>query len=267
MNMLIMLNPLLAGEVIGRLTLCQPVLLATLGSKPNPGKNSVQKTFRVAVIIATFGSDIWLDQGDWLCSEIQKQTVVPPLVRVHLPHGSLTEARNEGIRIILDDPNWSDTEWVVFLDADDELDPQFTEALLNYDGDGDVLQTAVRGFRDGYDDDEDRPHFVDVLGMAPRIKREWLDPVPVLTKQKYPLLRQNFLSIGSPVRVALLRQIGGFDEWPCLEDWAFFLKAYNNGAEFDELYEAVYWINDDHHRNLVDNADDIARQIRATYGP
>lgn len=208
-------------------------------------------TYRVAIVIATFGSNEWSEAGDWLCAEIQKQTVVPPLIRVHLPHGSLVEARNEGIRIALNDPAWSDTTWLVFVDADDELDPFFVEELLAYDGDADILQTAVRGFLD----DENG-------------NRSWLDPVPVLHKQKYPLIRQNFLTIGSPVRVSLLRQIGGFDEFPVLEDWALWLKAYNHGAEFDELYDAVYWINDNHNRNLGSetvNPDEIARIIRATY--
>lgn len=195
----------------------------------------------VAVVVPTFGSDEWRSLGDYTALRVdQLQTQRPEVIRVH--GETLLEARNYAIQCA---PSY---DWLVFLDADDDLDPQFVEAVSLYDGDSDILQTAVRGFH-----------------WTPDNEREWIDPVPTLHKQKYPLKSQNYLTIGSPIRAATFLQVGGFDDWPVLEDWALWLKAYNAGARFDELYEAIYYINDNHSRNLHPEIDDIARQIRATY--
>lgn len=197
----------------------------------------------VLVVIATFGSDDWKELGDAARERVfETQTVVPTVGRSH--RNSLAEARNAVADIAID----TEMEWLVFLDADDELDPQFVEALGSYEGDADILQTSVRGFID--DDDS---------------KRHWLEPFPVLHPQKFPLIRQNYLTIGSPIRTSMFEKVGGFDDWPVLEDWALWLKCQKAGAEFDTLPEAVYYINDDHYRNVNGWVDETARLIRETY--
>lgn len=204
----------------------------------------IRSTNEVAVIIGTFGDDEWNDRGEQLLIDTSVQQTVRPLV-VHYHHAdSLQKARNGGAELAPET-----VEWLVFLDADDELDSHFVETLLEYEHDADILQTAVRGFtlnEDGW-------------------TREWLDPVPVLHRQKYPLKTTNYLIIGSPIRTDIFRSVGGFDDWPVLEDWAFFLKAYNAGAKFGELYDAVYFINDNHARNRHPDIDNVARKIRVTY--
>lgn len=196
----------------------------------------------VAVVVATFGDDDWCQLGNYTAQRLKElQTLTPEIIRIHGLEG-LINARNHCMDSILG------FDWVVFLDADDDLDPQFVEAVALYDGDADILQTAVRGFN-----------------WTPDNEREWIDPVPTLHKQKYPLKSSNYLIIGSPIRTEMFLRVGGFDDWPVLEDWALWLKCYNAGARFDELYEAVYFINDAHGRNLNPEADEVARQIRAHY--
>jgi hypothetical protein len=196
----------------------------------------------VAIVVATFGSNEWRELGDHTARRVEEfQTSKPEVVRVHTD--TLFAARNWVLNGTV-----HNVDWISFLDADDDLDPKFVEAVSLYDGDADVLQTAVRGFQ-----------------WTPDNDREWLDPVPTLHKQKYPLKSGNYLTIGSPIRAEMFNRVGGFDDWPVLEDWALWLKCYNSGAQFDELYEAVYFINDNHSRNLHPEIDDVARQIRATY--
>lgn len=194
----------------------------------------------VAVVVATFGSEEWRSLGDYTALRVDRlQTSRPDVIRVH--GDTLLAARNSVLQDVV-----SHADWLTFLDADDDLDPRFVEAVSLYDGDADILQTAVRGFR-----------------WTPDEEREWIDRVPTLHKQKYPLSRQNYLTIGSPIRAEIFNRVGGFHDWPCLEDWDLWLRCYNAGAKFDELYEAIYYINDNHNRNLNSEADDVARQIRA----
>lgn len=194
------------------------------------------------MIIATFGSDEWNRRGNFLAEEILKtQTIQPAMTRIHHRTGTLTQARNEGGIMA--------NEWLVFLDADDDLDPHFVEALDAYEGDADILQTSVRGF---------------YLNLCSGTKH-WIEPEPVFHPKRYPLTQQNYLVIGSPIRTDRFMQVGGFDPWPVLEDWALWLKCYKHGAIFDELPGAVYEINDHHQRNKHLEIDSIARQIRETY--
>lgn len=198
-------------------------------------------TDKVTVIIGTFGDPEWEERGYQLKASTEFLQTVRPIV-VHSHRDSLREARNSGA-----EQAPATTEWLVFLDADDELDALFVETLIGYQGDADILQTAVRGFslsEDGW-------------------TREWLDPVPVLHHQKYPLKSQNYLSIGSPIQADMFRSVGGFGDWPVLEDWDLWLRCHNGGAQFDELYDAIYFINDAHSRNHHPEIDNIARQIRA----
>lgn len=221
-------------------------------------KNDTWYTGRVAVVVATFGDEAYETAGDEAVAKLEGQTVRPIVVRAHSPWGTLAEVRNSAAMSVK-----SEVEWLVFLDSDDELDYRFVEELHAYDGPGDILQTAVRGFQDI---PRDRSTFYPTYEYVPlEYTRHWLDPFPVLHKQKFPLTRQNYLIIGSPIQRDLFEEVGGFDEWPVLEDWALWLKCFKHGAIFDELGEAIYYINDDHNRNNSRDADDIARQIRATY--
>lgn len=222
------------------------------------------RSANIAVIVATFGLTKWEITGDQAAKKVRdEQTVRPVIMREHLHHGTLSEARNSAVEWLSKDTMYDDVGWLIFLDADDELHPNFVEELTGYQGDADVLQTSVRGFREEIDRDRLSFAVPDLADLA--IGRKWLEPAPVFHAQKLPLLRQNYLTIGSPVRREIFLNVAGFDEWPVLEDWAFWLKCAKAGANFSSLPEAVYYINDDHQRNLNINADVIAAEIRAKY--
>lgn len=195
-----------------------------------------EKPSCVSVVVSTFGENQWRSRGQRKALDtFVNQSRTPETIWFH--GDTLAHARNVGAAV-------ATGEWLVFLDADDRLDANFCAAIA-CDGEADVLQTSVRGFN--------------ADGM--------IEPAAVFNPKSFPLLRQNYLIIGSPVRATLHREVGGFEEWPCLEDWDFWLRCEKAGARFGTLPQAVYLINDDHERNedASGNQWHIAQEIRAKY--
>jgi hypothetical protein len=131
-----------------------------------------------------------------------------------------------------------DADWLVFLDADDELDVNYVDAMRRkIEGlpPGDfIIQPATLGVVDGVEDAE-----------------------PVLIPPKASLWDGNHCVIGSAVPCALFNRVGGFDDWPAWEDWGLWLKCLKAGAEFTSCPDAVYRVHiDTEHRsrNEIDNA-------------
>lgn len=123
---------------------------------------------------------------------------------------TLTEARNKTAME-------ADTEFLVFLDADDELDSHYLEQMVA--GSGDLRQPSTLGIVDG---------------------RE--DPEPVLIPSK-PLITGNYLVIGTMVRRELFAQVGGFRDWPMYEDWELFIRCWLEGATITACPQAIYRVH------------------------
>lgn len=109
------------------------------------------------------------------------------------------------------------TEWLCFLDADDELDPGYIEAMLA--GTGDLRQPSTLGVVDG---------------------RE--DPFPVVIPPK-PLMDGNYIVIGAFVRRNLFQSVGGFNELPAYEDWDLWIRCWLEGAELSVCGDAIYRVH------------------------
>ena len=58
------------------------------------------------------------------------------------------------------------------------------------------------------------------------------------------LLDGNWLVIGAAARTELVRQVGGFRDWPMFEDYDLWLRCYLAGATIERAPRAVYkaWI-------------------------
>lgn len=166
----------------------------------------------VSVIISTFGPDraFWDKLAIRAVASVVNQTIRPTeLQRVHVPEpNSLHVARNRGAMQSLSD-------WLIFLDADDCLHPEYIEAMLA--GEGDVRIPNVQRF------------FADGTHEEPRRIEEQGD-----------MLQGSHLLIGSMVRRDLFIKVGGFEDLPIWEDWHFWCKCWVNDAVMRRCPKAIY---------------------------
>lgn len=182
----------------------------------------------VAVVVATFGDlDTWAPLADRAVASVHRQThPVDAVARVH--GDTLAAARNDGALVK------PDADWLIFLDADDELDDRYVEAMLA--GAGDVRQPSTIGVHpDGTVDDH--PNVIPPRGAS--------------------LLVGNHIVVGAMQRASLFHQVGGFRDLPALEDWDLWLRMEEAGATFGVVADAVYRIHvtpasrNQQHRNAM----------------
>lgn len=166
----------------------------------------------LTVVIATFGSQEWRD--------LAKDRAGPSALAEHVPvnyvHGhTLHEARNAGLASV-------DTEHVIFLDADDELEPGYIAAM---EGQADIRVPRVR-------------YVVGTKLKRPRMPRvsghEHHDCAPEC------LAEGNWLVIGCCARTALLREVSGFRDFPVYEDYDLWLRCWQAGATIERHEDAIY---------------------------
>lgn len=164
------------------------------------------------ICIGTFGDQKWID--------LAERRAIPSAEAqgVHVIHQhaeTLAKARNNALRQV-------DTEWTVVLDADDELDQNFLNALSG--ASADLRAPSVRYVRPGH---LGRPAMPRVAGHTHACTADCL-------------VEGNWLVIGTAVRTELLREVGGFEEWPWSEDWALWLKCHLAGASVEAVPDAIY---------------------------
>lgn len=88
---------------------------------------------RIGIVVATFGSNDWYQLGklravpsaDAQQFRTPEGWFIPRVTHVHLPEGTLAQARNQGARSI---SNYCD--YLIFLDGDDELAPGYVKAMV-----------------------------------------------------------------------------------------------------------------------------------------
>lgn len=166
----------------------------------------------VTIVIATFGDHSWID----LARERALPSALSQNVPVIMEHGTLLDdARNAGLLRVT-------TKWVVFLDADDELEADYIPRLLS--GSADLRAPSVRYIRNG-------------RGETPRVPRvaghHHLCVAGCLTQG-------NWLVVGTLAPVDLLKQVGGWRDFPWSEDWDLWLRCYLAGATVEAIPTAVY---------------------------
>lgn len=188
----------------------------------------------ITICVATHGDDKWKRIAqEWAIPSAEAQGV--PVVVSHYRKRGLAASRNGALRKV-------ETEWVMFLDADDELEPGYVEALGRAGGDlrvGSLVEVKPDGSR----------------GRI-RLERRNIEKV-------------NPCHVGTAIRTETLRDLGGFPtQFPRWEDWAVFLRAFRRGASIVHVPDAVYlqhWRPDSMGRTVVDVCDPYALhdEIRA----
>lgn len=167
----------------------------------------------VSVVIATF--------GEWRWRDLAHERAVPSAMAFGVPvitvHGNtLHEARNTGLASVR-------TSFVAFLDADDELEPGYLDAMAR--GTADVRAPSVRYIKPS--GIPAKPYVPKVVGHSHTCGAECLRD-------------GNWLVVGSVARTELLREVGGWRDWPVFEDYDIWQRCWLAGASMEAISQAVY---------------------------
>jgi hypothetical protein len=159
----------------------------------------------VACAVCTFGSDEWKLLGDKAFESLSNQSRQPDeKIRVH--GDSLRLARNNAVE-------QCQTTHCIFLDADDLLDIQYVESMVN--GTGDIRYPSVQT-------------------IFPNFTGE-----PALPNYR-PLIDGNFIVIGAMFKKEDFLRVGGFGAEPYWEDWIFWIKMWLDELSIEPCPEAIY---------------------------
>lgn len=178
----------------------------------------------VTVVVATHGGDEW--------KQLAENRALPSVdalgvqaIAVHQPEGTLASARNFGLDQV-------QTEWVSFLDGDDELEPGYFEATEQ--GTADLRAPSVRYVP-----------WAANLGDPLHARARPAPRMPKVAGHRHDcdaecLAYGNWLVIGSVARTEFVRVVGGFSEYEWSEDWAVWANMWKQGATVEAIPHAVY---------------------------
>ena len=175
----------------------------------------IVETLRSVVRQTYLGWDlVVVDDGSTDNTAALARSVAPQATVLNGARGGVSRARNTGL-------SFSDTEYVLFLDADDVLEPDALERLRSGSNTCDDAVASFGSFCKILPDGSPYPGQPD-----PGIARY---PTGDVLR---PMLKQNFLANGGHVLVKaeVARRIGGFD--PSLrlsEDWEFWCRLALEG--------------------------------------
>lgn len=166
----------------------------------------------VTVVVATYGEQSWV--------ELAKERAIPSAVALDVPviavhDDTLHDARNTGMRMV-------DTEFICWLDADDELEPGYFDHIDQ--ADGDLRVPCVRYVKDH-------------ANVAPRMPRV-AGHSHLCGGECLPY--GNFMVIGTVAPTNLVRKVGGFRDFPWSEDWDLWVRCWQSGATISHVPAAVY---------------------------
>lgn len=161
----------------------------------------------VDVIVTTFGEMKWNWLGEEAADAANDQA---PAHHFHAVEcGSLGDARNQAVDHI--DPKG----WICFLDADDELEPGYIDAMAE----------ANERFR----------HDEHLLVPALR-----LGDGPVMSLSERNMMEMNPCPIGTLIHRGTFDRAGRFWNERAWEDWSLFRRAFIQGASLAFVPKAVY---------------------------
>ena len=168
----------------------------------------------ISVVIATYGDREWIVLANERADPSAQQQEADEIVLRHQFDGTRASSLNQGAADSTED-------WLIFLDADDELAPGYILAMRraleqNADDSRVLFTPAVQQIRKGR---PGRPFFFPECDFR----------------------TGNWIVIGTMISRSLFTEIGGFREHPHgLEDWNLWARAVRAGARVVKVKDAVY---------------------------
>lgn len=187
-------------------------------------------------LIATCGDESWSELAWTRAYPSALSQVFDEVIVEHHEDATLAEARNRCLAS-------ADCDWVVFLDADDELERGYLQAMK---------QTLAASTKPDESGGLDVAAGLRILAPAVRYVRDGRDDrrAQIPNRGRWP--QMNECVIGTAAERRLLLELGGFEEWEAWEDWALWLKCVAGGARLVYVEGAVYRAHvSPHGRNRV----------------
>lgn len=166
------------------------------------------------IIIGTFGDESWKTLAETRAIPSARAQGCPV---IHAHADTLHHARNTALGQVT-------TPWVIHLDADDEVEPGYIQAMA-IPGHGDVRVPMVRYMERGRA--IARPRFPQVAGHQHACTADCLP-------------YGNWIVVGAAARTDLINQIGGWRGFEWSEDWDVWLRCHLAGATFTRANRAIY---------------------------
>jgi glycosyltransferase involved in cell wall biosynthesis len=164
----------------------------------------------VAVIVATFGELRWAELAQRR-AKVSAELEEPADLVVFHGGSSIAEARNTAAAM-------TSTEWLCFLDADDELEPGYLRAMAARQLDRGLLAPAIREVVEGI-------------------------PGPARVLDDRNMATLNPCVVGTLIRREIFDLAGGFWTERAWEDWSLFRRAWLLGEEVHHVADAVYRVH------------------------
>lgn len=164
----------------------------------------------VTVCIGTFGDRSWIDLARRATASVPNEIPV-----IHRHAETLHDARNAALAEVR-------TEWVVYLDADDELEDGYFDAMR--EGTADVRGPIARYMVDSTERNLWQPR---VWGHDHDCEAECLRD-------------GNWLLVGAMTRTEIMRRAGGWRDFAWSEDWDLWIRCWKAGATFELISNAIY---------------------------
>lgn len=168
----------------------------------------------VEIAVCTFGGEEW--------PALARERALPSVAKQGVPYrhvhaGSIDAARNEALHS-------GKSEWIIYVDADDELEAGYVEAMAA--ASGDIRACALRYVIDG------KPQDTAAIPLVNGHK--------VVTPDLKGIMQGNWIAIGAAVRRATIIGAGGWKPWPMYEDWDLWMRCMLRGATVENVPGAIY---------------------------
>lgn len=168
----------------------------------------------ISIIVTTYGGDEWKEMARQRALPSTEGQGAHEVIFHHEPNLTIGPARNRAAEK-------ATGEWLLFLDADDELEDEYL----------DRMKDAICS--------EARPEPALLQPSVQYIRKKVAAPAFVIPQKD--LSTDNYLVIGTVLRRKLFHKVRGFNDYPHgFEDWSLWAKCWKAGAQVYPVPDAIY---------------------------